>query len=220
MSTVPADAMADRPERFTGTDDTGAVSVVVDRRGMVADVVIAANWRERLHPRELGLAMCTAANEALSDRLADEIEHLDFEPEFRPVPRHDARDAGGDPASVVARELQAEVAELLVAYDRDVVTYQRELSEAVNATATARSRNGAVEVTMGHGRVVTVTIDPTWAKSAKDTHVRADTLAAFTAAGERLSTADPSAVTPPAAIARLTRLAKDPSALMKELGLW
>jgi DNA-binding protein YbaB len=206
-------------ERFEGTDETGVVTVVVDRRGLVTDVVIAAKWRDKVHPRELGPALCAAANEALTGRLTDQFEHLELDTEFRPVTRHDAREAGGDPAGEIAQDLQAEVAELLVAFDREVVTYQRELSEAVNATASARSRKGAVEVTMGHGRVITVTVDPSWARSATHSDVRGEALGAFAAVGQQLATADPSAVAPPAAIARLARLAADPPALSKELGL-
>jgi hypothetical protein len=203
----------DTAERFTGTDDTGVVTVVVDRGGAVTDVVIAPIWRDKV---QLGPALCTAANAALAARLTDQFEHLDTE--FTPVVRQDARDGGGDPDGPVARELQAEVAELLVAFDREVVTYRRELSAAVNATAAARSRTGAIEVTMGHGRVITVTVESSWAKSASRTRIRVEALGAFTAAGQQLAAVDPSAVTPPAAMARLARLAADPAALTTELG--
>lgn len=213
------DLVSDQDQRFTGTDETGVVAVVVDRLGTVTDVVLAAKWREKVRPAELGPALCTAANEALTGRLAHRFEHLELDTEFRPVPRPDARDAGGDPAGAVAGELQTEVAELLVAFDRAVVTYQRELSAAVNTTAGGRSRTGAVEVTMGHGQVITVTVDPGWAKSATRAGVRAEALGAFTAAGRQLATADPTAVTPPVALARLAQLAADPAALSKELGL-
>jgi len=209
----------DEASLFKGTDETGVVSVVVDRGGLVTDVVIAAKWRDKVRPRDLGAALCAAANQALAGRLSDQLEHLELETEFRPVARPDARDAGGDPDGAVARALQAEVAELLVAFDRDVVTYQRELSAATNATVDARSRKGTVEVTVGHGRVIAVTVDPGWAKSATRTGLRAEALGAFTAAGERLATVDPTAVTMPATLARLARLAADPPALSKELGL-
>lgn len=209
----------DEANLFKGTDETGVVAVVVDRLGLVTDVVIAAKWRDKLRPRELGSALCAAANQALTGRLSDQLEHLEPRTEFRPVPRPDARDAGGDPDGAVARDLQAEVAELLVAFDRDASIYQRELTAAVTATVSARGRKGTVEVTAGHGRVITVTVDPGWAKSATRSSVRVEALGAFTAAGERLATEDPTAVTPPAALARLAQLAADPSALSKELGL-
>jgi DNA-binding protein YbaB len=207
----------DGPERFEGSDDTGAVTVVVDGRGLVTDVVSAARWQDEVHPRELGPALCAAANEALAGRMADEFEHGELESAFRPVTRQDAREAGGDPTGEIARNLQAEVAELLVAFDREVVTYRRELRAEADATASARSRKGAVEITVGHGRVITVTVDPSWAKTATHTAVRAEALGAFTAAGEQLGA--PSTVTPPTAIARLARLAADPPALFRELGL-
>jgi len=215
---MPAEDTVDGAERFAGTDDTGVVTVVVDRDGTVTDVVIAATWRDKLRPRELGPALCTAANAALAGRLADQYEHLELDTEFTPVSRPDARDGGGDPDGVIARDLQAEVAELLVAFDREVVAYRRELSAAVDTTVSARSRTGAVAVTMGHGRVVTVTVEPSWAKSATHTSIRSEVLGAFTAAGEQAAD-DQSAVAPPPAIARLARLAADPTALFRELGL-
>jgi len=63
-----------------------------------------------------------------------------------------------------------------------------------------------------------VTVESSWAKSASRTRIRVEALGAFTAAGQQLAAVDPSAVTPPAAMARLARLAADPAALTTELG--
>jgi hypothetical protein len=201
---------------FDGTDATGAVRVVTDRSGLVTDVVVTQHWREKVRPHQLALALTTAVNEALASRLMDHLTHTDLEPEV--TPRKDARDARGNPSGEVAQRLKAEIAGLLAAFERDLETYRRELSEAVSATVSARSPKGAVEVTMGHGQAVQVTVDLTWAKSARHNDVRAETLAAFQVAGQRLATV-PRAVTPPPSMARLRELARDPAALNRELGL-
>jgi hypothetical protein len=201
---------------FDGTDATGVVRVVVDRSGAVTDVVVARNWPEKVHPRQLALALTTAVNVALANRMMDELTHTDLEPEV--TPRKDARDARGNPSGAVAQELKAEIAGLLAAFGRDLETYRRELSDTAGATVGARSPKGAVEVTMGHGRAVQVTVDPTWAKSARHNDVRTETLAALRAADQRLATL-PRVVTPPPSMARLRELAGDPAALNRELGL-
>jgi DNA-binding protein YbaB len=201
---------------FDGTDATGAIRVVVNLFGMVTDVVVARNWREKMPPRQLALAMTTAVNNALTNRLVDELTHTDLEPEA--TPREGARDARGNPSGAVARDLKAEIAGLLATFDRDLETYRRELCELAGATVSARSPKGAVEVTMGHGQAVQVTVDPTWAKSARHNDVRAETLAACRAAGQRLATV-PRAVTPPPSMVRLRELAGDTAALNRELGL-
>lgn len=202
---------------FEGTDDTGAITVVVDRSGAVTDVVVAQSWRTKVHPHDLGRALRTAANEALTSRLADELAHPDLEP--KPEPRKDARDAHGSPSSPVAQELRAEIAGLLAEFERDLETYRRELGEAVDATASARGPKGAVEATMGHGHALQVEVNPSWAKSARHTDVRTEALGAFRAASQRLARVSPRAVTPPASMARLQALAADPQALHRELGL-
>lgn len=207
---------ADETGGFDGTDATGVIRVVVDWSGMVADVVVGQSWREKVPPRQLALALTTAVNEALASRLMDQLAHDDLEPEV--THRKDARDARGKPASPVARELQAEIAGLLATFDHDLETYRRELSAAAGATVSARSPKGAVEVTMGHGQAVRVTVDPTWAKSARHNEVRTETLAAARAAGQRLATV-PRAVTPPPSVVRLRELAGDTAALNRELGL-
>lgn len=215
---MPADDW--EPDEFTGSDGSGAIRVVVDASGTVTDVVVAANWRDKVPPGELGVALTAATNLALSSRFAHRVEHAEVEADIPRDARPDARDAGGDPSSPVARDRVREIAGLLAVFERDFATYQRELREAAaNATAGARSTKGAIEVTMEHGLVAAVTVNPSWAKSAGNADVRAEVLGALTAAAGQLARAGPSAVTPPASIARLRELAGDPNALSKEMGL-
>jgi DNA-binding protein YbaB len=201
-------------ENHEGTDDAGIIKVTVDRLGAVADVVVAPNWREKAHPRDLGHALATAANAALMTRPAAEPE-----PEMTPVVRGDARDAYGDPSGQVAQDLLNEFAALFAVFERDLEIYRKDLREAANATATTRSGKGTVEVTMTHGRVTRVTVNPGWAKSARNDAIRVEALAAFTAAERQLEHLAPNTVPLPASITRLRELTSDPHALSKQLGL-
>jgi hypothetical protein len=202
---------------FEGTDDTGAVTVTVDRAGLVTDLALTPTWRQKLAPDQLAHAMTTAANQAISDRLAH--EHAQPWPDATPIARQDARNAGGDPSSTVARTMMDEITSLLADFPRDLDTYRGDLSEAASATATARGTRSKITVSMSHWRVDIVTVDPRWAESAENTAIRVEALDAFTAAGRHLADADPRAVTPPASIARLLRLVADRPALTTELGL-
>lgn len=206
----------DDTEGFDGTDATGVIRVVVDRSGMVTDVVVKQNWREKVPPTELGAALCTAANKALTNQLVDSVEQ-DAGPAA--TVRQDARDALGDPASEVAQALMSEIGDLLAVFGRDLASFRNELSAAAGATTSAPGTRGAIEVTMKHNRVTRVAVHPGWAKSAGSSSVRAEAVSAFTAAARQLENADPRAVTPPASIARLWELARDPDALSRELGL-
>lgn len=202
---------------FNGTDDTGAVTVTVDRAGLVTDVVLASGWRAKLRPEALDHAMSTAANQALTGRLAH--EHSEPPPPRTPTARQDARNAGGDPSSQVARDMVTEIAGLLADFPRDLELYRADLAAAAAATATARGALGKIEVRMSHGRVEAVTVDLRWLDSAENAAIRAEALCALTAAGRHLADADPRLLAPPASIARLWRLVGDRSALTRELGL-
>jgi hypothetical protein len=187
-----------------GTDDTGVIKVSVDRFGVVTDVVAAPNWREKVHPRDLGQALVTAANAALLTRPA-------AEPESQTTTR--------GPSGQTAQDLVNEFAALFAVFERDLKIYQDDLREAANATATARSAKGTVEVTMTHGRVTRVTVNQGWAKSARDNDIRVEARAAFMAAERQLEYLAPNTVPLPASIARLRELISDPHTLSKKLGL-
>ena len=178
--------------RFEGADGTGVVKVVVDRSGMVTDVVVPRNWREKVEPRALGHALSTAANEALARRLAEDLEHV--------TPA--VRERSGQ----VTPDRVSEIVGLLTVFERDIEIYRNELKSAASANAGARGATGKIEVTMSHGRVIDVTVDPDWAGSTRSTAIRAEARSAFRAAGQRLAECDPRAVAPPASIARLREL--------------
>src|SRR4051812_28329616 len=70
----PRPAVAVGAGVFDGADDHDVIHVIVDRSGLVADVVVPQSWRGTVVPRELGHALLTAANNALLGQLADAME--------------------------------------------------------------------------------------------------------------------------------------------------
>ncbi len=186
---------------FGGVDDRGVITVTVDRSGLVADVLVPPTWRDAVGPRELGQAMLTAANNALTSHLADLIEHMDLDPDV-------TRKAGDNPPTQESEGLvMSEVADLLARFDRDLETYRDQLNAAVNVTATGSGPNGRVRVTMTPGRVTEVSADSRWAAQARYTEIRAEALKAFQSATRDLGNPDPSAVPVPTTLARLQELA-------------
>jgi hypothetical protein len=186
---------------FKGIDDRGVITVTVDRSGQVAEVVVAPTWRDTVGAPELGSALLTAANNALTSHLADKIEQMGLDAD-------DAWQTGGTPSSHVPQRLNMrEVADLLAVFDRDLQAYRDQLDAAVNVTGTATGPNGRVRVTMTPGRVAEVTADPRWASYARYTEIRFEARTAFQTATQRLGNTDPSAVPVPKSIARLRELA-------------
>ncbi|HEU5475647.1 MAG TPA: hypothetical protein VFV67_33815 [Actinophytocola sp.] len=189
------------PGVFEGVDDHGVITVTVDRSGRVADVVVPPTWRGggALEPRELGHALCTAANNALLSQLADTLRRLDAGPV---APKR---------TSLVPPEVSmSEVADLFNRFERDFETYRTRLEEALNVTGVGTGPNGRVTVTMEPGRVVEVTADPRWASHSRHTEIRAEALRAFRSAVAKLGNPDPNAVPLPPSLARLRELARGP----------
>src|SRR5690348_4985894 len=52
-------------QQFSGTDATGAIGIVVDRRGAVVEADVQARWRESLGPQQVASAVFQAYQAAL-----------------------------------------------------------------------------------------------------------------------------------------------------------
>ena len=201
------------------THEPRPIQVVLDESGAVRDVVIPENWRETTSPRELGPALLDAANRALGNVVAAQVEAFDLgsAPEQPVVARKDAPDAGGDPTSPIAEALVNEALDLFSRYDRDLKAYAAQVRRAATATSRGAGGNGRIVVTMTGGRITGVEADPRWAVTARYTEVRVEALSAFRAAGR--GSAATRSIALPASITRLQELASDPEALSQQLGL-
>jgi hypothetical protein len=183
---------------YSGVDDSGAVTVGVDRAGLVADVTVTRNWRDLITPSELGHALCTAANNAILELVAAEVEGMDLDsievPAAPPVP------------PPMDDSTLTELVDLLNRAGRDLDTYRGQVESVVNATATAAGPNGRVTVGLASGRVTEVTADPRWASHVRYTEIRSEALGAFRAATRRLGDTDRTTIQKPASLVRLQEL--------------
>ncbi len=193
-------APAPGPGAFSGVDDSGVVTVTVDRASLVTDVAVVQHWRDFIAPGELGHALLTAANAAIHELVADQLAHLDLD---SIVPK-----APAVPTVTPARDdsMLTEMLDLMSRFDRDIETYRGQLESMVRATATAAGPNGRVRVSLGGGRVVEVTADPRWAARARHTEIRFEALGAFRAATRQLGNIDITTVQKPASLMRLQEL--------------
>lgn len=189
------------PGAFSGADDSGAITVAVDRAGRVVDVTIAQNWRNYITPRALGQALLTAAGNAIVELVAEHVEGLDLDPIIVKVPTAPTAIPSEDYYSVLN-----EMADLLTRAGRDLEIYRDEAESVLNATATAAGPNGRVSVTVARGRVVEVTADSRWASHVRYTEIRSEALGAFRAAARQLGDTDITTVQKPASLARLQEL--------------
>lgn len=219
-----------RPRRTTPPDrglpqqsaaDPAAITVLVDERGVVSDVVIPAQWRDGVTPRDLGRVLLEAVNKAIVNRVTSQVEQLDLDaPAEPPVFSHrDAPSAGGDPTSPVAESLVNEVLELFSRFDAELEAYAGQVRQAASATNRGEGVNGHIVVTVAAGQVSGVDVDVRWASAARHTEIRAEAMSAFQAAWRQGAPRGSGGIPLPPSIARLQELASDPEALSRQLGL-
>ncbi len=67
---------ADRGLPQESVVDPAAVTVLVDERGVVSDVVISAQWRDVVAPRDLGRVLLEAVRKAIANRVTSQVEQL------------------------------------------------------------------------------------------------------------------------------------------------
>ncbi|HEV7829447.1 MAG TPA: hypothetical protein VGP04_11475 [Pseudonocardiaceae bacterium] len=213
--TIPID------RALASAEEPAVITVVVDERGAVSDVLIAAQWRDVVRPRDLGRVLLEATNKAIVNQVASQVELLDPEelverPEFA---HRVAPSAGGDPTSPVAESLVNEVLELFSRFDAELAAYTAHVRQAASGTTRSEGFNGRIVVTVAAGQVSGVDVDVKWASVARHTEIRAEAMSAFHAARQQAASCDVRGIPLPPAIARLQELASDPEALSRQLGL-
>ncbi len=212
---------ADRGLPQESAEEPAAITVLVDEQGAVSDVVIPAQWRDVVRPRDLGRVLLEAVNKAVVNRVTSQVEQLDLDaPVERPVFSHrDAPSAGGDPTSPVAESLVNEVLDLFSRFDAELEAYAAQVRQAATATNRGEGVNGRIVVTVAAGQISGVDVDVRWASAARHTEIRAEAMSAFQAAWRQAASRGSSGIPLPPSIARLQELASDPEALSRQLGL-
>ncbi|MFD9704318.1 hypothetical protein [Lentzea sp. NPDC059081] len=189
-----------------GTEDSGAVSVVVELDGRVRAVRLAAQWRDVLEPRSLGAAVVSATTDATMRALARAVEDQgDLTAIAPPSPVADLDEA---PFT------RADAERLFAAVNAELAAFTAELDRLTNVPARAESRGGHVSGTAQAGRVVAVEIDGQWSHAAPNPEIEGE-LTEVLRALHRTPVAQPAGP----AIAQLQALASDPARLLRKVGL-
>ena len=202
-------------------EDPPAITVLADEQGVVSDVLVPADWRNTVSPRDLGGALRDAANKAIMDRVAAQAEQFDPYAVVAPqtTVRPHAPSAHGDPTSPVAENLVNEVLGLFSRFDAELATYSDQVRQQVTTTQRAEGPGGRIVVTLAAGQVSTVEADDRWATAARHTEIQAEATQAFRAAFRHGAAAGSDDIPLPPSITRLHELAGDPEALCRQLGL-
>lgn len=192
----------------TGTDASGAVTVVVEPGGRVREVRLAERWRDALDQRALDSAVLTAANNATMQALARGVEEQgDLTAVTPPAPSAEVDES---PFT------RADAERLFAAVDAELAAFGTGLDQAVNAPVRAESRGGHVSGLAQSGQVVRVDLDDRWLHAAPNAEVEGE----ITEVLRALHDAGVPASRPAgAALSQLQALASDPARLLRKVGL-
>lgn len=182
--TTLARALTLARQRRDGTDESGTMTILIDEAGTARDVIVAADWRRRLPPDQVGAAVMAADEAAARHRVVATAEALAevrgsttdddgaaTQPWLVPLPPSDA----GRPRSVM--ELTTAV---LAAVD--------DLERATTPPPAVHGggAGGAVRVTLDQGRITECTVNQHWLANQDEVtlaHALREAISAATAAG-------------------------------------
>jgi DNA-binding protein YbaB len=214
-----------------GTDSTDAVTVSLNSDGHVASVQVAAGWRHRLDPDDLGDAVRQAVWAAAVARLAAWGEAYADEPassqgDTVTPPIHDSfaerlREAAT--ARMSSADGRAALLELLAmaeAVERGLDEVSARLQSTVDATHTGRSADRHVTVTVtGGGEVTGVRYDRGWLRDAHEVNIGRQTVSAFAAAYAPAARSGVNRLIAESSLGEVQRAAQDPFGLARRLRL-
>lgn len=222
-------AAAVQPDRtWSGADDTGTVSVVVDGEGNLVEVRIAQDWRRRISGEELANAVRGAAEAAALRRFESWGESVAEQgsgpgPRPRPMPPlgeslayqldelATARMTSGD-----GRAALRELLSLLESVERrvDEATAQLQTQTAALYTGYNMSRDVSVTINAG-GMLADVSYHRHWLVETTPSTIGAETVSAFQAARRQASDGAPEA----GVLGEVRALSQDPFGLARRLHL-
>lgn len=219
--------------RYEGRDSTGLVGVVIDASGVVRDVLVDNHWPNRLRAGELGSAVQRAAVEAAVARLAAWGDAVAGEPHDTPPPSHgssrlpsaELARSMADAARAIERVADERLLEGLLAMleqlEAEIDTVSRRLAEQAAHVYSGTGQGGfaTAEVT-GAGEVVGVSYDEAWLHRADVTAIRRESCQAFDEAYRLLARHGVGQLLATGPLGEAQRLAGDPMALARRLGVW
>ena len=214
----------------TGSDKTEAVTVRLDRDGALRSVAVTSDWKTRVRPVELGLAVVAAYGNAVANRLelyAVRMGESDSgpPPALRPAPLP-SQTLGGqlwevtrdsDPESAAATEA---FGTFLHEVNEDIARALGSLRAQRQATYSASSPARHVTVTVNSGGVLqVVAISTSWVGRTHPTNIGREITQAALAATETARTSTALALLSEGVLNDIQRLSSDPIALAQRLGL-
>lgn len=168
------------PDRYRGTDPAGAVQVEAGGPDSTPSIRLDAHWRRIVDTRGLGAAVLAALHAANLARLAASATRAEDRPQRAPGSRP-AEPSGWSPSRQATRQDM----ESLTRAWRDLREFTHRPAELHAVPSTIHSRGRQVAVTVHHGTLVAVDVDPSWADAARGREIErivADTVARVQAA--------------------------------------
>lgn len=207
-----------------GQDETGAITVRIDKHGQFTDVTILEAWAELYEPEELGtavLAAFTAATMARMEQWATGVEDQSTEPEpvTRPLPPREEELAGrlesliGDAdidTGTAMQGLLGYLDELDTAIDQALAAVDAQTEARVDGYDTRRQVQAVVE---GNGALIELIIDPDFAEGSHAFNISRAVTEAITSARQSAATATPEAMAPVHDLNAIVARAQDPQNL-------
>jgi DNA-binding protein YbaB len=218
-------------EPVTASDSTGAVTVTLDKAGVLQDVRVDAAWRKSLEPPMLGAAVQEATStaaaqrtEAWSTRFAEQSNEPD--PPVRPMPPSSESVAGqlaamsdetGAGAHTAALE---ELLAMVKAVNSGIEQATSEVGAYLAAEYPGRSSSGHVRASvLGSGTIKELTYDKRWIEKAHHFNVGRETTEAIRDAHQKMANRSVPGIIDASPLGQVLALANDPMALAERLRL-
>jgi DNA-binding protein YbaB len=210
-----------------GSDSTESVTVSLNGDGHVAAVQVAAGWRQRLDPDDLGDAVLEAAQAAAVARLAAWGEAYTKESPAAATPpvREDFAEQLNEVATarMSSADGRAALLELLAmaeAVEQGLDEVSARLQSTIDAAHVGRSADRHVTVTVTGGAEVTgVRYDRGWLRDAHEANIGRQTVSAFAAAYAVAARSGVDRLVAESSLGEVQRAALDPLGLARRLRL-
>jgi DNA-binding protein YbaB len=218
-------------EPVTASDSTGAVTITLDKGGVLQDVKVAATWRRSLEPNMLAAAVQQAIGTAAAQRTetwATRFAEQSTEPDPRARPMEpSAQSLAGKLAAATGETGAGDYAaglEELLAMVKDVNAGLEQATSEVGAYIAAqyqgRSSSGHVRASVaGSGAINGLTLDQRWIEKAHHFNVGREINEAVRDAHQKMSNHSVQGIIDASPLGQVLALAKDPTALAERLRL-
>jgi DNA-binding protein YbaB len=218
-------------EPVTASDSTGAVTITLDKAGVLQDVKVHASWRKSLEPTMLVLAVQEAISTAVaqrtetwSTRFAEQSNEPD--PPVRPMPP--SSESVASQLSALTDENGAgqhaagleELLAMVKSVNAGIEQATSEVGAYIAAEYPGRSSSGHVKALVaGSGAIKDLTFDRRWIEKAHHFNVGRETTEAIHDAHQKLANHSVQGIIDASPLGEVLALANDPVALAERLRL-